>query len=251
MNKDLQYQLIKPEKSLADFVESFWVLQNQTDSDKELIVLPDGRIDLIFSKSNNKLFQTTLLGIATQPDIVVLSSKTIMFVVSFKLPAIEFVFQNSISNLLNTAHSLSSNFWGFSPNDLNDFSNCCEKATQIIQSLLPHDFDSRKQELFNLIYSYNGEMTVKEISEKIFWSSRQINRYFNQQFGLSLKEYCNIIRFRASFHHIKEGKLFPEQNFADQSHFIKEVRKLSGVSPKQLTRNQNDRFIQFSTLTKK
>src|SRR6187551_2773962 len=107
------------------------------------------------------------------------------------------------------------------------------------------------QKLFDLIYSSNGSLPVKELSDKVFWSSRQINRYFNEQFGISLKAYCNILRFRASFSHIKDGKLFPHENFADQSHFIKEVKKLSGVSPKELKRNQNDRFIQFSTLPPK
>lgn len=78
-----------------------------------------------------------------------------------------------------------------------------------------------------------------------------MNRYFNQTFGLSLKAYCNILRFRASIEHIKQGKLFPELNFSDQAHFIKEVKKLSGVVPKELSKNENDRFIQLSTLTKK
>ena len=105
--------------------------------------------------------------------------------------------------------------------------------------------------MFDFIYSSNGEITVKELSEKVFWSSRQINRYFNQQFGLSLKTYCNILRFRSSFEHIKQGKLFPQQNFADQSHFIKEIKRLAGVLPKELRKNENDRFIQFSTLDPK
>jgi AraC-like DNA-binding protein len=86
---------------------------------------------------------------------------------------------------------------------------------------------------FELIYAENGSMPVKELSEKVFWSSRQINRYFNEQFGLSLKAYCNILRFRASFEHIKEGKLFPQQNFADQSHFIKAFKEFAGYSPRE------------------
>jgi AraC-like DNA-binding protein len=93
-------------------------------------------------------------------------------------------------------------------------------------------------------------MTVKELSENVYWSSRQINRYFNDKFGISLKKFCTILRFKASFQHIKEGKLFPEQNFADQAHFIREVKKLTGFTPKELCKNQNDRFVQFSTLTK-
>jgi AraC-like DNA-binding protein len=63
-----------------------------------------------------------------------------------------------------------------------------------------------------------------------------------------LKAYANILRFRASFEQLHRGELYPEQNFADQSHFIREVKKLSGVTPKELNKNKNDRFIQFSVL---
>ena len=117
--------------------------------------------------------------------------------------------------------------------------------------VLPAAIDERKRKLFELIFAGNGEISVKELSEKIFWSARQINQYFNQQLGLSLKAYCNILRFQASLQDIKEGKLFPQLNFYDQSHFIKATRKLSGVSPKVLKQNQNDRFIQFSMLKQK
>jgi AraC-like DNA-binding protein len=91
-------------------------------------------------------------------------------------------------------------------------------------------------------------MTVKELSGKVYWSSRQINRYFNQRFGVSLKTYCNILRFGASFKHISEGKLFPEQNFTDQNHFIKEIRKYAGVTPKELSKNENGQFVNITAI---
>jgi AraC-like DNA-binding protein len=94
-------------------------------------------------------------------------------------------------------------------------------------------------------------MPVKELADKVFWSSRQINRYFNEQFGISLKAYCNILRFKNSLHHIKDGQLFPDLDFADQAHFIKEVKRFSGVVPKELFKNRNDRFILLSALPKK
>jgi AraC-like DNA-binding protein len=245
MNKELHYEIIKPDKSIDGFVESFWLLQNLSDSDREVMVLPDGRIDLIFSKPTDGPFRATLLGIGTYPDKAILTSKTTMFVVSFKLLATEYIFQHSISNLLNNAENLSADFWNISEVDLNDFDFLCKKATKIIQSLFPKDIDKRKQKLFDLIYSSNGETTVTELSEKVYWSSRQINRYFNKQFGMSLKAYCEILRFQASLSHIREGKLYPQLDFTDQSHFIKEIKKLSGVSPKELFKNQNDRFLQF------
>lgn len=251
MNNNLTYKFIKPGKSLSDFVESFWLLQNDSDSDKEVIVLPDGRIDLIFSKSATKPLTVTFLGIGTHPDKGTLTAKTRMVAISFKLPATEYVFHHTVAHLLNKAENLPTGFWNFSANDLDDFEAFCRKASQKIQALLSKETDSRKRKLFDLIYASNGSLTVKELSEKVFWSSRQVNRYFNQQYGLSLKAYCNILRFRASFPHIKQGKLFPEENFADQSHFIKEVKKLSGVLPKDLSKNEAGRFVQFSFLGNK
>jgi len=248
MDNSLCYQLLKPPASLEDFVESFWYLQNQSDQEKEVVVLPDGRIDLFFSQSATASFYVALLGIETNAGKASIAAKRTTFAISFKPLAAEYLFNESFGNLLGKAQNMPVDFWDFSTNDLHDFEHCCRKATEKIQLLLPKEIDRRKQKLFELIYASNGALSVKELSEKVFWSSRQINRYFNQQLGLSLKAYCNILRFRASFQHIKAGKLFPEQNFADQSHFIREVKKLSGVSPKQLRQNENDRFIQLSTL---
>lgn len=118
-------------------------------------------------------------------------------------------------------------------------------------SMIKVDIDNRKKTLFDLIYASDGSMSVKELSTKVFWSSRQINRYFNQQFGIALKAYCTILRFRAALQQIKEGKFFPEGHFADQTHFIKEIKKFSGALPKDLYKNQNDRFILFSSFENK
>jgi AraC-like DNA-binding protein len=251
MDNDFDFKIIKPDKSLADFVESFWMVQNYSDKGKEIVVLPDGRIDLFFSQSPTEPFHITLSGIETQPDQATLAAKTIMFSISFKLLATEYIFHNTISNILNYARYLPADFWNFNATDLNDFDLFCKKASQTIQSLLPKQIDNRKQKLFDLVYSSNGALTVNELSEKVFWSSRQINRYFNQQYGISLKAYCNILRFRASLEHIAEGKLFPEQNFTDQNHFIKDIKKFSGVVPKELSKNQNDRFLLLSAIRQK
>lgn len=245
---ELEYKIIKPDHSISDFVESFWSINNCSDIGKEIVVLPDGRIDIFFTYSLVEPFHVIILGLATEPTKVIFPSHRIIFAISFKLLAIEYLLDTPIVSIINQAKKLPDNFWGFSQNDMIDFDAFCMKANKKISELLKVNIDNRKQQLFRLIYSSNGSMTVKELSEKVFWSSRQINRYFNQQFGLTLKCYCNILRFRASFQHIKEGKLFPEQNFSDQAHFIKEVKKLAGVIPKELSKNKDDRFIQLLTL---
>jgi len=249
-NPEPAYSIQHPDAQLSDFVESFWMLDNPAEHDREIVVLPDGRIDLFFSYSDTVPFHITLLGLEIAPSTVTFAAKTKTFAISFRLPASEYLLQMPVAALINQAQMLPVDFWGFDSSDLADFDGFCAKAAETIRTLLPKDPDVRKLKLFRLIAASNGALTVQEMSERVGWSSRQINRYFNQQFGLSLKTYCTILRFRASFQPIKDGKLFPELNFADQAHFIKAVKKLAGVIPKALSKNQNDRFIQFSTLSK-
>ena len=248
---EFDYKVIKPVPALADFVESFWMLTNHSETAKEIIILPDGRFDIIFSYSSAEPYQVALIGLSSEAEQTVFPANAVMFAVSFKLLAVEYLLDIKAAALLNTAQSLPVHFWGIGKSDLTDFGSFCEKVSAKMLSLIKPNIDNRKKKLFDLVYSSNGCLTVKELSKTIFWTERQINRYFNQFFGIPLKAYCKILRFRASFPHIKEGKLFPQQNFADQPHFIKEVKKLSGVIPKELSKNKNDRFIQFSTLPKK
>src|SRR5690606_4133244 len=113
-----------------------------------------------FSQSATIPFQITLSGLETHPEHATFTAKTTMFVISFKLLATEYILQNTVSNLLDNAKDLPADFWGFNASDLQDFDLFCRKASQKIQSLLGKEIDTRKQKLFNFIYSSNGALTV-------------------------------------------------------------------------------------------
>ena len=248
----IHYRSIAPDPSIASFVQSFWLLENPSNQAVEATVLPDGMVDLfLFQPPGAQNPQLELKGLETEPSEVVIESGMRMLAIGFKLPAVEFLFHASIADTLNLAQNVDNGLWQFDAIDFNDFESFVRKATQKIQTVPVDSIDPRKKQLFDLLYAQNGALSVKELAEKVYWPARQINRYFTRQFGLPLKAYSNILRFRASFDHIKKGKLFPEQNFFDQAHFIKAVKKLSGVAPKQLKENKNDRFLQFSALHRK
>ena len=40
--------------------------------------------------------------------------------------------------------------------------------------------------------------------------------------------------------------LSPQTDYFDQAHFIKEIKKYTGTTPKELHKNKNDRFLQLS-----
>ena len=248
MNQDFQIKFVDPDPALATFVESIGMFHNHSNQVREVTILPDGRIDLFFWRAGDQPFQIVLNGLETAPEQRTISSKTIAFVISFKPLGLEYILETSLADYLNHSKVLPADFWGFGADDLEDFDTFYQKISAKVFSLLPVEIDDRKRKLFDSIYASDGALSVAALAEQANWSSRQINRYFNKHLGLSLKSYCSILRFRASLKHIVHGKLFPELNFSDQTHFIKEIKRLSGVLPKILSKNENDRFVLLSVL---
>jgi len=242
----LEHKIQLPDNSLSEFIERFWMVRNTTKEDYQIVVVPDGRIDLMFAITDDEPFTSNLIGIETEPSQHTVTKGTIIMGVGLKLLAVEYCLKYSIASILGEMVPLIVPSFGILETDLNNFNSFCRKIETVFKTLIPKSIDKRKQTLFNTLYDTQGSLKIREYSEKCHWTSRQINRYFAKWFGLSLKEYCNILRFRASINQIKEGKFFPEQNYSDQPHFIREVKKFTGVTPKELFKRQNERFIQLS-----
>jgi len=244
----LEYLSLKPDRILQDLVESIWMMRYHADETAESIIVPDGKLDIALLAVENGSFEIFISGISTGPVIKPPFPKSTMMVISFHPNAAEYIFSQSFADLKNDRQKLPEGYWGFCRDDLTDFGSFYEKACQMIASKLTHEIDFRKKHLFELIDASKGAVTVKELSEKVGWSSRQMNRYFNHWLGVSLKSYLNIIRFSHSLKQLKNGDFYPELNYGDQSHFIREIKKFAGVKPTILNKNENDRFIQLSMM---
>jgi AraC-like DNA-binding protein len=243
------YKEVVPNPKLTDLVRSFWCFQNTSTNTLSYTVLPDGNVDLIIKIKDNDLESVDFYGIWTKQIEVEIKANTTVWAVTFKPLAIEYLFKKSIAQLLNGYEHLDFSTFDINTFPLNDFHKFVERITTVF---LNHPkTDNRKIELFNLLFDNNGSLTVEKLSNQLFWQSRQINRYFKAQFGLSLKAYANILRCFASYTPIKAGILVPNDDFYDQSHFIKEIKKHTGVKPTELYENKNDRFLQFHTLGQK
>jgi AraC-like DNA-binding protein len=249
---EIFYEEIDTDKSLADFVKRFWKFSNPTADTQHYTILPDGYFDLIITIKANKLDNITLFGFWTKEVEVVIPADTIIIGICFKPLAAEYILQQIIADTLNNFKKLSNDFWNINSIQFDNFKMWTEEITnEMLQNLKKvKAFDNRKQNLFNLLFQSNGSLTVDELSKQTFWSSRQINRYFKNKFGLTLKTYSNILRCASSYTDIRDGDLFPKQDFYDQAHFIKEIKKYTGYNPKELHKNKNDRFLQFFTLPK-
>ena len=247
------YKEIQPDKQLEDFVKCFWWFENSTKEHLNFTILPDGCFDLLIVFNCNIQTDISLTGLWTKQVEVPIEPNTQIFGIRFKLLAVDYIFQQKIASLCDSEQKLPNDFWQINKISFEDLEKTTGIFNRIMLSLLEGQtgIDFKKQALFNLLYQTNGEMTIANYSQQVFWTSRQMNRYFNDRFGLSLKSYSNILKCFASFKHLKNGKLYPEQNYFDQSHFIKALKKHTGNSPTELFKNKNDRFLQLTTLTEK
>ena len=110
----------------------------------------------------------------------------------------------------------------------------------------PKTQDALVQESLRLIHQGAGRITVKAVLERLDISERQFERRFSETVGLSPLSYIRVRRFNEAMRLIKSGRyntltdVAYALNFHDQSHFIREVKAFTGVTPKSLSQRADD-----------
>lgn len=75
------------------------------------------------------------------------------------------------------------------------------------------------------------QLNTSEMAEKMFVTSKTINRYFNRIVGISPKNYFSVVRARTALtHYVNHKAEFNPYDFGyyDMSHFYKEVVRFTG-----------------------
>jgi AraC-like DNA-binding protein len=96
-----------------------------------------------------------------------------------------------------------------------------------------------------LIIQSNGNISLKEITEKTFYSERHLNRLSNHYLGFNLKDFSRIVRINKAIyllHHTSHSLdyISAESGFYDISHFIRDFRAVCGVTPQEYRNNLSD-----------
>ncbi len=239
-------------KDLRDCIRCYWKIENRDKQAKSYTILPDGFFDLLICYHQGNKKSVYLTGLWNHKTNVVVQPETIIYGVQFRLLAVEQIFQKSIATLLNSISKIESSYLNLHQFGSTNDNSIFEYLNECFIIIKERDLiDTKKSTLLKSINQTKGKKTVEYYSQKANWSKRQIHRYFKSTFGISLKSYCSIRKCAATYSQIKNGQLYPEQGYFDQSHFIKEIKKITAFTPKSLLKNENDRFLQFSIIKSK
>lgn len=93
------------------------------------------------------------------------------------------------------------------------------------------------KQIINLIAEKKGLLKITELEVLTGYSARYINHIFENQSGMSAKQFCNIIKMQCILQDLNDGnvssfhKLAADYKFYDQAHFIHEFKGYTGKTP--------------------
>ncbi len=273
------YQTYKPNEALEPFVDCIWVLEAPAaDGHPEAeIVLPDGRTELIVHFGDN--FQKAETDAANGKEIYVDQARVLVggqlterillkptgrigcISVRF-LPAgaarfFDLPFEDLVDQVVD--------FAGFEPKvaatmheGIRDASSHAERV-DVMQRTLTHLLKRESEEdvfvrqACRYIMKSEGEYSVQELVKLIGFSERQLERKFTKQVGLTPKVLSRIMRFQKFLALTKTPNSMTLSDAAlscgyyDQSHFIRDFTKFSGVSPVTYLKASHEMSDHFTT----
>lgn len=103
----------------------------------------------------------------------------------------------------------------------------------------------------DLVYSSNGLVKVKELSEQTGYTERYINKVFIELMGFSPKTFCKIIQFQKAIEVLNYGeqeqmtKTAMDLGYYDQAKFIRDFKEYAGITPSRYKKMiQKEAFTQ-------
>ncbi|MEM7374876.1 MAG: helix-turn-helix domain-containing protein [Bacteroidota bacterium] len=102
--------------------------------------------------------------------------------------------------------------------------------------------DHRIKLATNMIIHSKGNISVKELRDRLCIGERTFERHFAREIGVTPKQFARIIQFNFSLNQLTEADYLSltdigyESGFADQSHFIRTFKRFTGKTPKEFQR---------------
>ena len=265
----MRLQNIESHPLLKSYIDKMWLFESSGKMPVEdlKLVVPNGHIKLsvafrngIVASVNGKAFTSkeqniSLTGLVDVPVILDVEEDiaTGTIIVEFSPQGAYRFFQISFNDIKNQIHPLTDILGTVAKQLEEQISNVVsvEGKVNVLQQFLLKQFtlqaeDSIFEYCVAKINSSKGKITIKELEKKTGYSSRWLNMKFKEKLGISPKNLSTIIRFNQYYNAVaNNNEMDFMQNafydhYYDQSHFLKEFKRFTGLSHSGFENTSND-----------
>lgn len=265
----IKFQHIEPHSHLKNYIEKMWIFQigGRMPINEMKLVVPNGNLKLTISYKNgvvasingkdyfSREHQITLTGLIDVPVILDTENdiETETIGIEFNPQGVYRFFHFNLNEIKNQIYSLEDLIGKTGKELAEQIANTIsvQQKLIVIQKFLLNQLSTNSEdEIFEYcvekIKASNGQITIQELEKKTGYSSRWLNMKFNDKLGVSPKTLSTIIRFNSFYQSYILGSdesLFKNDYyylFYDQSHFIKDFKRFTGLTPSKLEKQINE-----------
>lgn len=249
----LGFQLRKPSPLLQAFVQDYWFIRSRNSSSyREEFLHPNGGLGTIFNFGDEFFLDDEPIALASVLDGTNSFSRRLNFKGDVYAIGIRFKPSGAYPFFRMPIYEIVDNPYDLTELHINTAKELMEQlyhASYIVEQV--RLLDNWLLQLLNenrlvastvhgaigLIRQSNGQGFMSDIGDTIGLSTRQLQRQYKENVGISPKQHAKILRVEFARSAIKNLGELPLSHVAhhagyyDQSHFIREFKSIVGMTP--------------------
>lgn len=100
------------------------------------------------------------------------------------------------------------------------------------------------------IVQQSGNISLKKLSNEVFYSERHLTRLFNEYLGMSTKTFARLVRvnqaIRLLTHSQSITEIYEAAGYYDFSHFNRDFKQVTGNTPQVYQRKMSDFYSEIA-----
>ena len=271
----MKAEIFKPSPALAPFIENYMIVDidwRQTPEKSSIWrLIPFGQVSMLFLLGDAHGYNLTgpeetmretqnafMVGQFTKPIWLKFSGHTHLIKIQFKPSGIQQLIPVDMKEFTNVPSIELEALWGNSVNFLIEqlYNTKSDVAKiNILDQYLEHKLLPQNPQADYIDFTIEqlkinkGNLNVGALENKLGISSRHLERLFLKRVGLSPKELSKIIRLNYAFSYLKTApdqtltNLSYEAGYYDQSHFSRDFKTITGISPSKLVSHKSSELF--------
>lgn len=261
----LQNEFVSPSEDLKHVIQYIQVFHfNERNKETTFRVFPEGSSGLVYNYGNPHFEITTefehkrdnlyIRGQFEHYTHYKSIGKTNLIIVKFTPLGGFYFLDRDMKEFLNLIVPVRKYY----KNDYQDVMNKMKiasddnKRIQILESYIREKVKDNEEifndmeKIINKMVETKGRITIPELATLADMSISSLEKKFNKYVGFNPKTFCRIQTMKSFF---EMNKAFPDKNlyslalecgYHDQSHFIKDFKKFTGISPRKYLKSINE-----------